>query len=330
MGNKGDNISGARARGTSRRSGNPLAKYFYRTYSTSSLVNYLADHGFKDAKSKEAKYAIERIGFYHLFPYLSLSLNCDFHTGPTVKEAHDALTFDRKFQALIFKNIGIFETQLKARYSYLMAEKCGEFSLYSRDNFLRIRNYEKSLSNYQTEVNRKLKTNYEVSKIAKSNDGKLPINVGVECMSLGTLTKLYDNTRNIEVTNEVSSSFGCSKSELSSWGKTICDVRNICAHFDDYLTRKEIPSTPLKIRGIDFNHRNTFYIVLILIRLLDHGTAFNDWHLNYADELRRDVDYVIKEYKDAYKHLLPILGIPEDYSELMAKAENGIIIYKNR
>ena len=41
---------------------------------------------------------------------------------PTLQAVHDLLTLDRRFQAVVFKYIGIFEMQLRASYSDAMAK----------------------------------------------------------------------------------------------------------------------------------------------------------------------------------------------------------------
>lgn len=328
MGNKGDNISGDRTRGTSHGSGNPLVEISHCDASYLPYINKLVEYEFDDATTREACYAIERVGYHHLLPYLQVSYFKNTTRPHSVKEAHDTLTFDRTFQSILFKYIGIFETQFRAKYSHLMKEEYGNFALYSKDNFLREENYKASFKFYENEVRRQIRKDFKLSKIYKSNNDKLPIHAGVECMTLGTLLQLYANTKSNNITKGVASTFGTTKAELSSWAKSICDVRNVCAHFDCYLTRRQIPSIPRKIRNIKADNTSTFYIVLILLRILDYENPFNDLCLNYADELRRDIEFAIKEYAEIYDYLLPDLGFPDNYKELMAEAENGVIVYR--
>lgn len=130
----------------------------------------------------------------------------------------------------------------------------GKLCLYDENLFLRKGNHSVSLSHYASEVERKArKGDFAVKRALSENNGRCPIDLGTECMSLGTLSMLYSNTADREVANGVAESFGCVKAELASWLRTIGDARNTFAHFDSYLVRNQIPSTPLAIKHIGTN-----------------------------------------------------------------------------
>ena len=247
MANKVDRIRNARAGGTSRHdpSGNPPAI----SSSIKKDIAYLKQRGF-DCSSPEAHYVIERVGMHKLEAYLpaawensrAISFVDDTtikHDSPALKEAHDLLTYDRRMQAVILKYIGIVESQFRARYSRAMSSLHGNMALYDPTLFRKEERWARAMQDASREIVRKANVNQSVRHILDT-DGKAPISVSVEYMTLGTLSKLYNNTSDQTVINWVAHGMNASARELRGWLRTIADVRNICAHFNPYIVRKQI------------------------------------------------------------------------------------------
>lgn len=311
-----------RAEGTSSgdASGNPSA-VFCTDPSFVPTLRRLSERGFSDAVSGEAGFLVSNVSYRHLGPYLSAVEHNHGGDRPTLQEVHNVLTFDRRYQSILFKYIGIFESKLRTQYARRMEDAHGAFALYDESLFLRRDRYERSMDFYSSEVRRQATKSRAVRRSLDEHDGRIPVSHGVECATLGTLSQLYSNTADQCVTAGVASSFGCSKSELSSWAKTITDVRNVCAHFDCYAVRRQIPSAPLRIRGIeDADNRGTFYVVLLLLRLMDPDVPFPDANLDYTARLRSDVESSVSAFAQVHPYLVEALGFRGTWREQMRLA----------
>ncbi len=326
MKNRG-NIGSDRAEGTSssNASGNPSAVSYSVPGSYESFVNELRSQGFTDSDTVEAVFMLERVSYRHMLPYLRAAKRISGQDKPMIKDAHDLLAFDRRFQAVVFKYIGILEGQLRAQYAHWLEERAGKMALYDAANFFNARHYESSMASLRREAQRS-KDPIIRSFVRSDADGfRLPVRDAVECMTLGTLSKLISNTKVEGVSDTVAAFFGVSRAELTNWTKTVVSVRNTCAHFDPYVVRKEIPSTPIAIRGLDAETRSTFYVVFILGRLLSARIRFLDVNLLYSFRLWFDLKEVVDPYLEARGDLLRVVGVPDDWSALLNVASRGCV-----
>lgn len=268
------------AGGTSRGSGNPPAIPLDSNTTYRRQMSLLEADGFLDAQTDFSFALLQRAGYSYARPYLNAIKRQRDSSLLQVRYACNLMSFDRLFQAVIFKYIGIFETQIKARYSRLMEAAYGEYAIYDQTLFLKPEIHKQVLDSYQRESLRGLRTK------DSPNGGyrKIPLQSGIKRITLGTFSKLYANTACSEIAKQTASFFGVSKNELSSLLKTVTAVRNICAHFDSYLVRKQIPSMTKKLRGIDADTRSPFYIVPILLTLLGREIPCEGTNRNYAKD----------------------------------------------
>lgn len=327
MGVSAGNIPGARAEGTSpdqvgRCSGNPSAIIVSgeepRFKTDEEVLRDLAGEGFVDADTDGARYILERVSYQHLRPYLSATLRMSPDRGHSVKTAHDALTFDRDLKASILKHIGVFEGQMRARYGHLIAEAHGPFPIYDEGLFLNAGNHAKTLGSFREEVSKRATRERGLADECSAHGGRLPIWRAVECMTLGTLCHFYANTRDNSVTGAVAASFGASKAELVNWSKTITQVRNICAHFEPYIIRKEIPSTPMRIKGCECPRRTPLFIVVLLAKLLGaHSADPRNRGLDYGLRVRLDARTTIGDFESFSGGVVPIPGFPLNWRTLL-------------
>jgi abortive infection bacteriophage resistance protein len=225
---------------------------------------------------------------------------------------------DRRIQAALFKYIGIFEAQMRSQYAQWMNYVSGEFAIYNPELFHRVDKYERSFANYKKELLRKLR-NKEESNVS--------IFQGIEVMTLGTLSQLYSNTKSRIVGDEVAKSFGATKSELTSWCKTITSVRNKIAHFEPYFVLREIPTKPLSVKGIELFNGSVFYICVLLAHLLSDNCGVRDLNIAYDFRLWNDMQDLIRNIYSYDKAALLDLGIPENWNDILINASNDSILH---
>ena len=284
--------------------------------SNDEILSELSEKGYIGTDAPESRYVLEHVSYQHLMPYLKALDSIEGYTDPSLKLAHDLLTFDRRMQVILLKYIGVFEAQFRAQYLINLAGNHGAYALYDPDLFLRRERYDESMGYYRGEVDKRIRRDSKMRAAHDDGLGKLPLWMGVECMTLGTLSSLYSNTSDRAVTDAVAKSFGASKSELVSWTKTITATRNICAHFEPLFVRKQLPAQPKKIDGVMCHRRLPMYSVLLLAHLLRKTIDTTDPNLNYRKRIEVDVGREINAFF-TYFGPIPIPSIPFNWKSLL-------------
>lgn len=309
-----------RAGGTSHGSGKPPANVFYAHESYGPFVKSLETAGFVDARTGETARTLERIPYSHLAYYFRVALSESNPHDPSVKTVHDLVIFDRRFQSVAFKYIGAVESQLRAQYSHLMKVAFGDFPHYDESVFTDAKKYEQSFRAYEADAAKSKRNNVVIRDIASNNGGKIPIGYAVQVMSLGVLSRMYANTADTAVTQKVASSFGSTWSELTGWLRAVSDVRNICAHYGAYLSRKQMPTTPKKIKGLESDNSRPPYIACLLAYLLSNGDSFGDRNLDYASCMVKELCGVVLGFQLAYPELAREMGFGDDWASQVKRA----------
>lgn len=311
-------MNGDRTGGTSQRCANPPV-----VYSLDQIIDDIERAGLDCGGRIAARHMLERVSYHHLKPYVDIVVLANAPNRPHVKVAHDLTTFDRRISSVILKYIGIFEAQLKARYCQLMIEAHGPFAAYDHSFFLRKANHEKSLAQANAELKRQeAKKAPGVAAALKKYGGKVPLWIMMECASLGTVSKLFSNTADTHVTSLVAESFNLNKDKMATWARTLNDARNVCAHFNPYIVRKQIPSVPKPLGTLPCSHTNPFYAVPMFEHALESDALrFGDANLDYSLRLQQDAVFEVTDFAELYTDLIVFLGIPTLYIEAKARTE---------
>lgn len=250
-------------------------------------------------------------------PYLKTVYRISDAEAPSLNLAYDLFALDRCLQSILFRFIGLFELQLRSQYANAMGERYGAFPQYNESLFLRKATYYESMKIYRHEVDGKAKKNRALAKKIERNGGMLPIWHAVELLSLGTLSRFFSNTKDNDATRSISHSFNASKTDLSSWIKTIVAVRNICAHFDHFVVRRQIPSIPKPIVGVECENTSPFYIVLILARILDAEPETERSSTRNSEQIKSDTQSIFDCFFKSHNSLSTLPGIPKNWKSLL-------------
>lgn len=311
-------MSADRAGSTSRRSGNLPAIIVSRDfspkieppmpYAMADVIAAAEDKGFLDARTGEAEYFFSRISYQHASEYFDLRKSTN-----SLKTVHRAILFDRKFQALLMEYIGLFELQFRAQYSYAMTTRHGAFAHRDRHNFRNQDHFSNFLKLYREELSRQVNHKNHMVLSAYEEYGDLPTWQAVEIMSFGTLSKLFNNTRDQKVRHAVADSFNVDADTLASWMRALSVVRNQCAHFGKVLGRR-LTSTPRGMRDFPADNTSPFFITLMLGKLLGMPSLFvSDTSLSYTISLGKDVANLIYRFRDVAR----LMGIPDNWNEVL-------------
>lgn len=281
-------------------------------YDMEASVQQAVELGFPDADTMEARFFFERVSLQHASEYFGTLGN-----GETLMGVHRAMLFDRKMQALLLENIGLFELQFRAQYSRSLSVRHGAFAHRNPSNFRNQSHFDEFLRLYGEELSRQVRSRngHVVSAIGRWGDA--PTWLAVEIMSFGTLSKLYGNTRDNRVRDDVCNSFGVARETLESWTRALTVARNKCAHFSRLFGRP-LTSRPRQIRGVGCDNGSAFYLFLVLGRLLSGSQLFeSDPTLCYWLAMVEDVANLIYRFGDVAFSC----GVPTNWNELLLLPE---------
>ena len=269
--------------------------------------------GFRDAELPYAKFLLGRYSFQHLSEYFPLitdneDIPTDFYN------LYITMQFDHDFQAILLRYIGMFELQLRARYSMTMSEKFGAFAHRDPSRFSN-QNY---FDGYLKEYARVLEAciNRRGSKAAESiaKYGDMPIWEAVEEMPFGVVSRLYKNTKSRQVKEEVANSFGANQGDFANWLKSLAFVRNRCAHFGKLLG-SDLAILPRAIANVDADNRNPFFIVLLLMHLLRTNLVLPEPMILPQVMISFEIYALMDKYDPL---IIRACGIPNNWLELMS------------
>lgn len=281
-----DSICSDRAGGTSSddahssgASGNPPAGIFSNGFpvpetqpdvlSVEELVKRLKDSGVSRTDD-ELRFLIEKLNYRTIRKYCRVIERRVSKSALSAGNIQVFSYFDRSLQAVLLQGIAVVELQFRAVYGRIMAETLGPFAHHDSENFKNTEHYEKFVEDYGRELSYKLSSRSSVSLDDYSKYQDVPIWQAVEILGLGTLSKLYRNTKDRSVRRGVADSFGVNYERLASWMRTICEVRNRCAHFEDVCVTP-ITCRPKRIEGLNAPNDGAFYVVAIINRLIEGG-----------------------------------------------------------
>lgn len=328
-----------RAEGIDTRKGgrvNPSAIIISREFSPSAtpptpldlagMVSRAKSNGFYDADAGASRYLLGRVSFQHMCDYFDSVMACDEDVPKSVKEAHRLMTIDRKYQLILFEYIGLFELQFRSVYAREMSLRYGAFAHRNPKLFKRQDYFDGFLREYAVPLRRIAKGKPCRQKRHIAEYGDMPIWEAVEEIILGTLSKLYKNTRSAAVRDAVAKSFACERDVFESWTSCLTVVRNQIAHFGPLLGRK-LAIQPKKMPEVEADNTNPFFVALMLMRMLRTNMHFEgEIDLLFSVQLCLNVHRIFSQNRRELK----ALGVPDDWEAIMTSPDvSGIGIAIN-
>ncbi len=323
------NVCDARAVGTSQRCGNPAAYSFFNPVDMGHAPEFLSRKDLAvrllarcaDNDIEEAEFLLRVINYRTLRKYMKAITSRTSPRDATLENAQILIQFDKSLQSLLLMGIGIIELQFRAELAYEMASYLGPFAHCTRDNFKSGDHYDSFLENYSRELEFK-KESDKATREKVGEYGNLPIWEAVEIVSLGTLTKMYRNLKSKEIKHSVADSFGTVYSDLDSWMRTICEVRNRCAHFEDVCITP-LKCRPKKIKGTGARNDSVFYVLLVLERLIEGSTEAITSPITESHYTSFATD-IIDKLGSVPEIVLVAAGIPIGWHKALERSSNLI------
>lgn len=269
----------------------------------------------------KAKKILERINYQRLLVYRLHFIKSKKETKIVFNDIYKLYLFDKELKTLFYPILESIEFTLRAKIAYHLGIVLGVHCHLDLDNFNQTEQHEKLLDMLKWKLDPDNYSRHQIIKYHQEKyDDDVPIYKIVEILTLGQLSKLFSNIKSKEIQSEILKSFKRKEHKLniktiSSWFKTITDVRNICAHHELLWNRKYEPvairnkvwKDSISFRNKDKEVYSIFAIFLICKILMLDRDSFQIFISSFND--------LIQSYSDIIQ--LSDLGFPDNWIEIL-------------
>lgn len=265
--------------------------------SISEQIDLLISRGLAVENRSRAEFYLRHINYYRLGAYwLPFEANHQTHTfrgGTTFDIVLDLYVFDRKLRLLILDAIERIEVSLRSVWAHTMAMEHGAHAHLNPAIMKNVERWAMFVDALESEVSRSKEV--FIKHIRDRYDERLPpVWATCEVMSLGSLSKWYENIKPKSTKRRIASTYGVDEGVLESWCKHLTYVRNLCAHHcrvwnRDLIVTPEIPrSKPLSVvTNFEPGSRRLYNTLVILSHFLDVVAPESEWLSNLVALLDR-------------------------------------------
>ncbi len=261
----------------------------------------------------QAEFYLQHLNYYRLgaywLPFESDHTTHIFRSGTKFEEVLSLYVFDRELRLLMLDAIERVEVSIRSQWAYQIAHLHNPHG--HLDATLSVNNsrWQKNLAKLTTEVNRS-DENFIKHLITNYSEALPPIWAVCEVMSLGLLSRWFDNLKPMKTRRAIAMVYGVDEQVLASWLRHLSLVRNICAHHSR-LWNRDFTITPTLPRNKPvglasqcvLGSRKLYNTLIILLHLMDMIAPKHIWRIRVKDLLK--------------KHEIPVtaMGFPVDWGE---------------
>lgn len=218
-------------------------------------IDLLLRRGLEIPNRDRARHYLAHINYYRLraywVPYEKPVGKDDhgFEEGATFDDVLGLYIFDRQLRLLLLDAIERVEVSLRTRWAYVLAVKHGPHAYRNPSLFRDAATYKHCMDGLKAEIDRSHETFIEHYKKTYDDPPLPPIWAVCEVMSLGQLSRWFDNLKQHADQKEIAAPFGLDAKLLRSFMHHLTHVRNLCAHHNRVWNRRftftmRIPRNP--------------------------------------------------------------------------------------
>ena len=250
-----------------------------------------------------------------------------FIDGTTFEELYATFIFDRQLRNILFKNILVFENNLKSIMAYVMSKNHGykEKNYLNKNNFVHDYTKTRQINDLIHKMKRQISINgkqHSATSHFIDNYGYIPLWVVVKVLSFGIVGELYTVLQN-EDKREIADIFNIDIDSFQSYLPILANYRNLCAHEDICYNNKTqivinntIYHKLLNIPKMDgeyiYGKNDLFALIIILKRILNA----DDFNL-FIKEIDYELDILSgKLHSIDIDKVLDAMGFPINYREI--------------
>lgn len=187
-----------------------------------------------------ARKVFQRVSPFHLenFGLTWKKADGTYREGTTLEMLVDSYLADRRIKNFLFDYLSDYEVQLRHVLGTVLLESFGEYGYLDSGHFRQDEYHKNFINDLENELTR---ANEPFVRRFCPEEGKtreVPVYVAMEVITLGTLTKIFNNMRRPEQ-KRVSAFYGVlSENVLYSFFTCLSKLRNTCAHHGRLSNRR--------------------------------------------------------------------------------------------
>lgn len=260
-------------------------------------VALLQQRGMVIDDAAAAEFYLRHLNYYRLGAYwLPFEADHAAHTfkpGTRFADVMNLYVFDRELRLLVLDAIERVEVSVRSQWAYQLAHQHGPHAHLDASLAHKQHLWQANLDKLTEEVNRSDETFIKHLK-ATYSEVLPPVWAVCEVMSLGLLSRWYNNLKPMPTRRAIAATYGVDESVLSSWLHHLSLVRNTCAHHSR-LWNREFTITPLlprnKPAGLAAqcrpSSRKLFNTLVILLHCMDVIAPQHHWRTRLKELLTR-------------------------------------------
>jgi len=245
----------------------------------------------------EAEFYLQHINYYRLgaywLPFEADHATRSFRPGTRFADVLDLYVFDRELRLLVLDAIERVEVSARSQWAYQLAHRHGPHAHLDVTLAVVARHWQTNLDKLAGEVDRSdeafikhLRTTY--------TETLPPVWAVCEVMSLGLLSRWYNNLRPMPTRRAIAATYGVDERVLESWLRHLSLVRNTCAHHSR-LWNREFTITPLLPRNkpaglaaqFQPHSRKLYNALVILLHCMDMIAPQHHWRTRLKELIAR-------------------------------------------
>ena len=244
-----------------------------------------------------AEFYLQHLNYYRLgaywLPFEADHAGHSFKPGTHFNDVLNLYVFDRELRLLVLDAIERVEVSVRSQWAYQLAHHHGPHAHLHAALAFRLNLWQANLTKLTDEVDR---SDEAFIKHLKSTytEALPPVWAVCEVMSLGLLSRWYNNLKPMPTRRAIAAAYGVDESVLESWLRHLSLVRNICAHHSR-LWNREFTITPLLPRSkpaglsaqCQAGSRKLYNSLVILLHCMDVIAPQHHWRARLKELIAR-------------------------------------------
>lgn len=286
-------------------------------------IAILQNRGLIIDDEETARKSLANLNYYRLSAYtLTLRKNDHFYDNVHFSDMMQIYKFDMELRAALMYLLESIEVSMRTYIGYYHAKSYGALGYYEEESFEDVERFHKFESDYKSAIEEYGDKEVFVKHHNDMYDGKFPIWVLVELLTLGSLSRLFKNLTP-EVRDEIcKSNYGKINDEyIGNWLQGCTILRNICAH-RGRLFNRQIPFSLrlgkkdkqiFKDNNISINKatKQLFAYLIVMKKMIPDEDVWSTFTSRLVD-LKNKYSFVRLDYYGFVEDWEKILGIKSE------------------
>lgn len=261
-----------------------------------------------------AEFYLQHLNYYRLgaywLPYESDHTTHTFKPGTQFADVLNLYVFDRELRLLVLDAIERVEVSVRSQWAYHLAHRHGPHAHLDPGLGFRQHLWQTNFAKLADEVDRSDEVFIKHLK-ATYAEPLPPVWAACEVMSLGLLSRWYNNLKPMPTRRAIATVYGVDEKVLESWLRHLSLVRNTCAHHSR-LWNREFTITPQlpqrKPAGLATQwqpgSRKLYNTLLILLHCMDVIAPQHHWRARLMDLMARHrIPVAAMDYPNGWEQL---------------------------